>query len=57
MYNYIYKFKPKEESKLIKLKNNYNSLIDWKIYHEGLIKRGEILLDFGLLENWPEEFS
>jgi hypothetical protein len=38
-------------------KKNYNFIIDWKVYNEGLVKRGEFLLDFGLFGDWEEELE
>ncbi|MDI6840670.1 MAG: transposase, partial [bacterium] len=57
VYCHIHKLKHKKKPALCKPKKNYNSLIDWKIYNEGLVKRGEILLDFELFENWQEELD
>lgn len=30
---------------------------DWKAYNEGLVRRGEILLDLDLMEDWEEELE
>ena len=30
---------------------------DWQGYNEALVRRGEILLDLGLLESWAEEIE
>lgn len=57
VYCHIYKLKHRKKPASCKPKKNYNSLIDWKIYNEGLVKRGEILLDFELFENWQEELD
>jgi len=43
-------FKPKP-------KNNYNSTIDWHVYNEGLVKRGEVLLDMEFFQDWKEELQ
>lgn len=29
----------------VRVKKDYNKLIDWRIYNEGLVKRGEVLID------------
>ena len=59
VYHHINKLNKKEKpiSDFPKPKKNYNSLIDWRIYNEGLVKRGEILLDFELFNNWQEELK
>ncbi len=58
IYWHINKINKKEKFKnKAKSKKNYNLLIDWKIYNEGLVKRGEFLLDFGNFENWQEELK
>jgi len=46
------KFKNKEEPK-----KDYNLLIDWKVYNEGLVKRGEFLFDLEGFENWRAELK
>ena len=51
------KKKKKAKQKSTINKRNYNALIDWKVYNEGLIKRGEILLDFDIFKEWEEEIS
>lgn len=57
VYCHLNKAKDKRKTKLSfpKPKGNYNSLINWKVYNEGLVKRGEILLDFELFSTWNEE--
>lgn len=30
---------------------------DWKVYNEALVRRGEVLLDFDLLDEWSEELK
>lgn len=34
---------------------DYNALIDWRVYNEGLVKRGEMLLEMSLFKDWAEE--
>jgi hypothetical protein len=36
-------------------RKNYNGLINWRIYNEGLVRRGEILLDLDWLNGWRQE--
>lgn len=57
IYCHVTKLKKKEKSKakFSKPQKNYNSLINWKIYNEKLVKRGEILFDFDLFRNWSKE--
>ncbi len=57
VYCHIEKIKRKKKKEKMpeKPKKNYNALIDWKIYNEGLVKRGELLLDFNIFKNWEEE--
>jgi len=57
IYCHINKIKTPEKPKpqFSKPRKDYNSLIDWKVYNEGLVKRGEILLDFELLGDWDEQ--
>jgi len=38
-------------------KRDYNSMIDWSIYNDGLVKRGEILMDYELFRNWDKELK
>lgn len=40
-----------------KPKPDYNKLIDWRVYNEGLVKRGEILLDLEVFKDWGEELN
>jgi len=34
---------------------DYNQYINWRVYNEGLVKRGEILMDFDILSHWNKE--
>jgi len=36
---------------------DYNKHINWRIYNEGLVKRGEVLVDFGTFQNWSTEIA
>jgi len=49
--------KKKEPPKNNKSKINYNSKINWKVYNEGLVKRGEIIFDFEFFKNWKNELK
>jgi len=51
IYWHIDKIKKKKRKKK-KKKKNYNLLINWKLYNEGLVKRGEFLLDFSFFQDW-----
>lgn len=51
------KKKKKKECKKKKEKKNYNVLRDWKVYNEGLVKRGEFLLDFDIFYDWAEDLK
>ena len=31
--------------------------MNWKKYNESLVKRGEILLDFDVIDNWDSELE
>ena len=31
--------------------------MNWKKYNESLVKRGEVLLDFDVIDNWDAELS
>jgi len=59
IYHHINRIKAQQKSCLTfpKPKKDYNSLIDWKVYNEGLVKRGEILLDFDLFNDWDEQLE
>jgi len=59
VYHHINKLKKKEKHETVfpKPKKSYNSLIDWRIYNEGLVKRGEVLLDFEFFSGWDEELD
>lgn len=56
VYWHIDKIKKKRKVKKIK-KKNYNFLIDWRVYNEGLVKRGEFLLDFDIFKDWTSELK
>jgi len=56
IYWHIDKIKKKKRKKK-KKKKNYNLLINWKLYNEGLVKRGEFLLDFSFFQDWKEELN
>ncbi len=50
------KKKPKQKTTQYKSKEiDYNSLIDWRIYNDGLVKRGELLFDMKIFKNWNNE--
>jgi len=55
VYRHLNKLKKRRPKR--RPKRNYNFIIDWKVYNEGLVKRGEFLLDFGLFGNWEEELA
>lgn len=55
VWNHINKLRKKERRPEARPKKNYNLLIDWKVYNEGLVKRGEFLLDFSLFKDWKGE--
>ena len=58
IYWHVDKINKKEKFKnKAKPKRNYNLLIDWKVYNEGLVKRGEFLLDIEGFEHWREELK
>ena len=58
IYWHVDKISKKEKFKnKVQPKKNYNLLIDWKIYNEGLVKRGEFLLDIEGFEHWREEWE
>ena len=50
IYWHIYKNKKKKRGRKRRYKKNYNCLIDWRVYNEGLVKRGEFLLDIDFLK-------
>ena len=31
--------------------------MNWKKYNESLVKRGEVLLDFDIIDNWDSELE
>jgi hypothetical protein len=57
VYCHINKLKKRKRNCKTRLKKNYNHLIDWRIYNEGLVKRGEFLLDFDLFKDWAKELK
>jgi len=59
VYYHIDKIKKKGKPKPVfpEPKKDYNSLIDWQVYNEGLVKRGEILLDFDIFGDWEGELG
>ncbi len=32
-------------------------MIDWPFYNESLVRRGQVLLDFDVLDGWDNELS
>jgi hypothetical protein len=32
-------------------------VINWHVYNESLVRRGEIILDFDVLDNWNNELK
>ena len=32
-------------------------MIDWHIYNESLVRRGEVVLDFDVIDNWNNELD
>lgn len=56
IYCHINKLKKKNTPKPSSFKKK-NYIIDWRIYNEGLVRRGEILFDFSLFNNWNEELE
>lgn len=59
IYYHIEKIKREEEPRkeTRKVKKDYNSLIDWRLYNEGLVKRGEVLVDLEIFKGWEEELD
>ena len=60
IYYHLDKLNKKEkntESYPDKPKVDYNSIIDWSIYNDGLVKRGEIIFDFDQFKNWDKELK
>lgn len=56
IYRHVRKIKgEKEEPK--HSKKEYKYTINWRTYNENLVKRGELLLDFEIFNNWDEELS
>jgi len=35
--------------------NNYSGMSDWPPYNESLVRRGQVLLDFDVLDRWDQE--
>ena len=31
---------------------NYSGMVDWPCYNESLVRRGQLLLDFDVLDGW-----
>jgi hypothetical protein len=31
--------------------------VNWNKYNDSLVKRGEVLLDFDVIDNWPTELE
>lgn len=57
VYSHIYNAKKKARYVKKSPKKNYNCLIDWRVYNEGLVKRGEFLLDFSFFKDWKESLA
>ncbi len=37
--------------------NNYSGMIDWPSYNHSLVRRGQVILDFDVLDGWDHELS
>lgn len=59
IYRHIRKIKSKEEcsGEIKREKKEYKYIINWNAYNEKLVKRGELLFDFDMFNNWDEELS
>ena len=59
VYRHIRKLENKEKhsGEMKREKKEYKYIINWKAYNEKLVKRGELLLDFDMFNNWDEELS
>jgi len=55
VYHHIEKLKKQRKKKIKSAKRKF--LINWRVYNEGLVKWGEILLDIGSLKEWQKELS
>ena len=58
VYWHLDKLRKKSVKKTTQYKSNhidYNSMINWKIYNDGLVKRGELLFDMKIFKNWNNE--
>jgi len=55
IYWHIYQHVKKVRSVKKRRCKNYNCLIDWRVYNEGLVKRGEFLLDFDFLKDGKKD--
>jgi len=51
------KKKKATESYPDKPKIDYNPTYNWRIYNDGLVKRGEIIFDFEQFKNWEKELK
>jgi len=56
VYRHLNKLKKRPKPKR-KPTKKCHFIVDWNIYNEGLVKRGEFLLDFGLFRDWKEELA
>jgi hypothetical protein len=34
---------------------NYNAMVNWRLYNEGMVQRGVFILDMRPLQEWPEQ--
>ncbi len=32
-------------------------MVDWKSYNDALVRRGEVILDFDVIDNWKKELN
>jgi hypothetical protein len=37
--------------------NNNSDMLDWRSYNESLVRSGQVLLDFDVLDGWNHELS
>jgi hypothetical protein len=42
---------------LAKLYPSHDTHVNWKKYNESLVKRGEVLFGFDVIDNWDTEFE
>ena len=54
---HLKKIRYRQGEKQDRPKVDYNQRINWRVYNEGLVKRGEVFLELSIFKDWSEELD